>query len=362
MQITERSFQFERVARQQKHRQALLLCICILPFAFLLSLSIGAVDVSLWQMLASFSGDLNDVTSESNMQAMQRAIVFEIRMPRILMTMLTGAGLAICGVVLQSIFRNPLADPGLIGVSSCAALFAALGFFISSIFIVSEWLLPYFIPVMAFIGALASVCLLFAVAGRNKQVNTLMLILAGVAINAGAMTLLGIITVIVDDSTLRQISFWSMGSYAGISASVSVMTTFVIFVGAYLLWQQKNALMLMAIGEKQAKFQGIDTERVKIRSLIIVSAMIAVCVSFTGIVGFVGLVVPHICRMLSTSHLKVLMPMCAMAGAILVCLADTLARMVIAPSELPVGLITSVIGVPVFVALIYQEKRKQMDV
>ncbi|MFC3122793.1 FecCD family ABC transporter permease [Agaribacter flavus] len=353
MLVTERSFQFHLLARKQKHKQMLGIFLVALPVIFFVALNTGAVPVDLFSVLTSIDGSLNQ------QQGLQSTIIFDIRLPRVLMTMVTGAGLAVSGLVLQSIFRNPLADPGLIGVSSFAALFAALGFLLSAWVLVPSNILPYFIPTMAFSGAVISVFLLFAIAGRRRQLNTSILILVGVAINAGAMTLLGIITFLVDDSTLRQITFWSMGSYAGTSSTVMMITAIIVCIGLLMLWREKNALMLMAVGEKQARFQGVDTEQVKTRCLVIVAGVVAVCVSFTGIVGFVGLVVPHICRMLASNHLRVLLPLTAMCGAMLVALADMLARTIMIPSELPVGLVTSLIGVPFFVMLIYQEKRKQ---
>lgn len=295
---------------------------------------------------------------EQKFSALERTVMWDIRLPRILMTLLTGAGLAICGVVLQAICRNPLADPGLVGVSSGAALFSGLAIMAMSYVQIPSSLNSFFIPLSAFFGAAIALLLLVKIANSPTGIHSIILILAGVAINAGAMTLLGLINYAVDDATLRQITFWSMGSYGGISYTHLLIALGPIVLGSCYFWRIKQPLMLMSCSEKQAKYQGVETETIKSVSLWVVAAMVAVCVSFTGIVGFVGLVVPHVCRMFISSNFSVLLPTSAILGASLVTLADTLARTLIVPAELPIGLITSLVGVPFFLYLILREKRK----
>jgi len=277
------------------------------------------------------------------------------------MTIITGAGLALCGTILQAICRNPLADPGLIGVSSGAALFAGLAMAVlasNSFSYIPTFIELHLVPLSAFLGAGLSLLLVINIANAGNGMNTLLLILAGVAINAGAMSLLGLVQYMVDDATLRQITFWSMGSYSGVNYSAVVLTIFPLAVGAYYFWKTRKSLVLMSCSEKQAKYQGVDTQRIKLISMCIVAAIVAVCVSFTGIVGFVGLVVPHLCRMLIGAHLSVLIPASIVSGALLVSVADIVARVLIIPAELPIGIITSVVGVPFFLYLIMREKRK----
>lgn len=325
----------------------LMMFVVAIPIAVVYSLSVGASGIDLLGFLdANIDSDLVWV------------VLWEIRAPRILMTLVTGAGIAISGVVLQSLCRNPLADPGLIGVSAGAALFAAIGIWLSAYMTLNNVIAPFIIPIMAFVGAIGSITLLFTIAAGSGKIDNLILILTGVAINAAAVTLIGFISYMVDDDTLRLITFWSYGSYAGIQHVVALLTLTIIALASAIIWRQRNALMLIAINEKQARIQGVNTDKVKFISLGAVAAMIAVCVSFTGIVGFVGLVVPHICRMLLHSHLRILLPATALVGALLVTLADTIARTIIAPAELPVGLITSLLGIPFFLLLILQEKRK----
>jgi iron complex transport system permease protein len=322
------------------------------------SLASGALDLALFETIYAWVL-ANELPNEA---AMIGPILWEIRLPRIGMTIFTGAGLALCGVVLQSLCRNPLADPGLIGVSSGAALFAAFGFLLISAYALPVWLpdilAQSFIPLLAAIGSALALLLLLNIASGQGGMNTLMLILAGVAINAGAMTLLGFITFLADDATLRQITFWSMGSYAGIDHNNLLICAGVVGFSLVFFVRHIHPLMLISLGEKQAKFQGVDVDKVKIRSLLVVALVVAVCVSFTGIVGFVGLVVPHICRLLLGAHLRILLPSSVLLGAILVTAADTLARILIIPAELPIGLLTSLIGVPFFLFLILREKRR----
>lgn len=338
----------QEIAQRKYHFQPKITALVVALFVVaVIALNAGAVDVDLWQWLSADSSS-----------PLQHTILWDIRFPRIVMTMITGAGLALCGTVLQAICRNPLADPGLIGVSSSAALFAGAAFAVLSTAHIPLFLMSYFVPLSAFLGATLSLILLLKIADSEQGMNTLVLILAGVAINAGAMTLLGLIQYVVDDATLRQITFWSMGSYAGINYTSLSITIVPVILGTYYFWQIRHQLMLMSCSEKQAKYQGVDTRKIKLVSLWTVAAIVAVCVSFTGIVGFVGLVVPHLCRMVFGAHLNVLLPTSLLSGALLVALADTLARIIIIPAEIPIGLITSMVGVPFFLFLIVREKRK----
>ncbi len=351
--------------RNDSHRFYMLSLLAILPIAVIWALSSGAVEIDLVGLF--FSSDylttdnVNKVQPVSNL-SLSSYVLWEIRLPRVGMTIITGAGLAICGAVLQTLCRNPLADPGLVGVSSGAALFAAFGIMLvgthSPPDFLPQWVIMSIVPLFASVGSILALLLLLSIAGGRSGLDTLMLILTGVAINVGAMTLLGFINYMVDDATLRQITFWSMGSYAGINMMNLGIAVCVVGLAIVVIAGQLRSLMLISTGEKQAKFQGLHVGKVKIICLLAVSAIVAVSVSFTGIVGFVGLVVPHICRMVMGSHLRILLPSSALLGSILVTCADTLARTIIIPAELPIGLLTSLIGVPFFLFLIVREKRK----
>lgn len=331
-----------RLVQQQRHRNRFYWLVTLLALSLLLSLTQGAMHINVFETLTQ----------------LEQRIITEIRAPRALMTLTTGAGLAICGLVLQAMCRNPLADPGLVGVASGAALFASLAILISSVMVISATVSLFFVSAMAFIGATIALFLLLAIAGYRQSINTLVLILTGVAINAGAATLLGLITFVADDNTLRLITFWQLGSYSGIDWPKSLLAMVIVSVALVVFWRNTSAIMLLQIGEQHARFQGVNVDKLKRDLLISVAFVTAISVCFTGIVGFVGLVVPHICRMLVGTQLRVLLPTTAIVGAVLVTLADVAARVVIVPAELPIGLLTSALGVPFFLWLILREKKK----
>ena len=334
--------------QSQQLRKLIIAGLIGFPVLLVWALNSGAITIDTVTLIFS-----DNVTTHSELHL---SILTEIRLPRIIMTFITGAGLAMCGLLLQCICRNPLADPGLIGVSASSALFAGLGFLLLTQTHFSFLPEVLFIPVMAFLGAGLAITLLLLITRNLPVGDSLILILAGVAINAGAATLLGLVTFLVDDQTLRQISFWSLGSYAGINWSIVSISVSVIGTGALFLWRKIPSLYLLSLGEQQAAYQGLNVNRCKTQLLIVCALMTAVCVSFTGIVGFVGLIVPHICRLIIGVQLPLLMLSSGLVGGCLVVIADTLARVIIIPAELPIGLITSALGVPFFIYLILSAK------
>jgi iron complex transport system permease protein len=314
----------------------------VLVFALLMGITQGALKIDLF-------GEISEL---------EKAIISDIRLPRVLMTLFTGAGLAICGLILQSICRNPLADPGIIGVSSGAALFAAIAILISSVVTLPEIISVLFVPAMAFAGAGSALFLLLSIAGFKQSINTLVLILTGVALNSGAATLLGLVTYLADEETLRVIVFWQLGSYSGISWQQAMLACIIVTCAVIYFFRCAGQIMLLQIGEHQAHFQGVNVGKFKKILLLLVATVTAICVCFTGILSFVGLVVPHISRMLVGNNLRVLIPASVLLGGALITFADVLARLTIVPAELPVGLLTSSLGVPFFLWLILREKRK----
>ena len=331
-----------RKQANRQHVSRLWLMLGLLAISVLLGITQGALKIDILEQLS----------------ALERSIITDIRLPRVLMTVATGAGLALCGLILQSICRNPLADPSIIGVSSGAALFAAMAILISSQIVLPALIGIVFVPVMAFTGAALALVLLLVIAGYQQSINTLVLILTGVALNSGAATLLGLVTYLADEETLRVIIFWQLGSYSGISWSQAAIASVLVMVAFALFFRYASQIMLLQIGEHQAYFQGVNVGGLKRILLLLVASVTAISVCFTGILNFVGLVVPHICRMLVGNNLRFLLPASVVLGGTLVTLADVLARLLIVPAELPVGLLTSALGVPFFLWLILREKRK----
>lgn len=339
------SFQTFRDNEQRKFVRYVFLLSGMLLAASVVAVSTGAFAIDVFAPLS----------------ALQQKVLFDVRMPRVLMTMITGAGLAICGLSLQSLTRNPLAEPGLIGVSMGAALFASIAILASTLWVFPQWASLIIISLSAFSGAMLTLLLLLAITGVRQSINTLVLILAGVAINAGAATLLGFVSYIVDDETLRVITFWQLGSYAGITWSKAMLASVIVISACVFLYRKHRFIMLIQVGEQHASMQGINVLRLKLQTLCTVALVTAVCVCFTGIVGFVGLVIPHICRMLFGENLRYLYLLAPLAGALLVTSADIGARLLVIPAELPIGLLTSALGVPFFIWLIIREKRKFAD-
>ena len=334
---------------------ALLLLALFFVALFFLALSHGPIPLALadvWQSL------LNAVTA-ADINSQGDWVVRELRLPRALMAMVIGAGLAVAGVVTQGIFRNPLADPGLIGVSSGAALAAvavivlsngALAFWV-------EWTGVFSLPLAAFIGALLVSLIIYRLGTVNGQTQVAMLLLAGVAINVIAGALTGILTYVADDQQLRSMTFWSMGSLAyGRWPEIGALLVCVVLP---LLWLPRFSRLLNALlmGEAVASHLGFNVQRGKFLLLAAAALMVGASVAVAGMIGFIGLVVPHLMRLLLGPDHRQLLPASMLCGATLLLLADLIARSWLAPADLPVGLIMAILGGPVFLLLLLQQMK-----
>lgn len=278
-----------------------------------------------------------------------RVIVFSIRLPRIVLSVLIGTGLSVVGASFQGLFKNPMADPYIMGVSSGAALGAAVG-----ITLLTGGFLS--VQVMAFIGALLTVLLVFYIAKVGHKVPVLPLILAGVAISAMSSAAISMLMIFHRDQA-DQIIFWTMGSVASAGwRDISIVGPLNL-LSTVLIILHSRELNLMISGEETAYSLGVDVEKVKKRLLVIGSFTIAVVVSVSGVIGFVGLLVPHGVRMIFGGDHRVLLPFSALAGAMFMLLSDTLARTLLAPMEIPVGAITAIFGAPYFIMLLYKSKK-----
>ncbi|MDF1501407.1 iron ABC transporter permease [Roseisolibacter sp. H3M3-2] len=283
-------------------------------------------------------------------------IFLEIRLPRALLTALVGASLAVGGVLMQALFRNPIVEPGLVGTSSGAAFGAALYFVLGASFRVhaGAWTLP----AAACAGGLLATWLVFTLSrtGAAGRGSVVALLLTGIAINALFMSGVGFLSYMARDPQARSITFWNLGTLAGASwravAVVGAATALGVAVGLRHA-RQLNALML---GEEEARYLGVDVRRLRAVVLGANVVMVAVATAFTGVIAFVGLVVPHLLRMLRGADNRFLMLGGMLAGGILLGLADLAARLLLAPAELPIGVVTSLVGVPAFVALLRQRR------
>lgn len=329
-------------------RRTILLCLLLLIallIAILVASAIGAERLPLASSLcALFTGG----KASCGLTPEQSAILFEIRLPRILLAASVGASLATAGAGYQALLRNPLAEPYLLGISNGAAVgtMVALVFFGTGQS--SEWLRP----VMAFVGALTSTFIVYRLARGRTGTSPEKLILAGVIVTTFLSSAIVFITAMMDATRIRSFTFWLLGDLSGASKSLLAVAIISALVGATVLTLHARSLNLLMLGERDAFDLGVEVERVRLFVFLAASLLVGASVASSGSVGYVGLVVPHLVRLSIGGDNRTAVPAAALGGALFVIVADTLARTVIAPRELPVGAITALIGAPLFVYLL----------
>ncbi len=275
----------------------------------------------------------------------QRTILFDIRLPRILLGAAVGASLALAGASLQSLLRNPLAEPYLLGVSNGAALGTMLAFVFFAGF---DWARPVF----AIVGAGLATFAVYQMAKSRAGMNVERLVLSGVIVTTFLSSLLVLLTTLLDAARLRSFTFWLLGDLSQATKNGFYTTLICATLGTIILSSQAKALNLMMIGERDAFDFGVETNKVRLIVFTTASALVGISVAASGSVGYVGLIVPHLIRLSVGSDNRLVIPFSALAGAIFVVAADTIARVAIAPRELPVGAITALIGAPLFIYLL----------
>lgn len=323
----------------------------VLVLVALYSLGQGASGISaravLWDWATGASIDLRD-----------RVVIFDIRLPRMVLGVLIGASLAVSGAVMQGLFRNPLADPGLVGVGAGAGLGAVLA-------IVLGGLLPpaiaamtgyYTVPLAAFLGGWIATLVLYRVATRGGHTSVATMLLAGIVLGALAGAVTGILVYMADDRQLRDLTFWGLGSLAGANW-VKVLAAAPI-IGLALIASPflARALNGLALGEAAAAHLGIPVQGMKRAAILTVAASTGASVAVSGGIGFIGIVVPHLLRLSIGPDHRYLLPASALLGAILLLLADMIARSIIPPAELPIGIITAILGAPVFLWILLNKR------
>ncbi|MFC4272585.1 iron chelate uptake ABC transporter family permease subunit [Sneathiella chungangensis] len=327
--------------RRRMKLPALLLLVLILAAASLVAMSIGAVPIPLGKIISV------------GLSEQQAAVLSSIRLPRVLLAIVVGAALAVSGAAMQGLFRNPLADPGLIGIATSAALAVAIVIVLAGP--VTGYVGLYGMSVAAFIGALASCFAIFRLAKVTGSFSGTYMLLTGIAINALSAAGVGFLTFLSDDQQLRSLTFWTMGSLGGaLWISVVVVTSIVVPAGIIMI-RNARELNVLLLGENEARYLGVDAERLKRRIVICTALSVGAAISVSGIIGFVGLVVPHLIRLTLGPDHRLLMPASALLGAILLLAADTAARTIVAPAEMPVGVLTSLIGGPFFLWLLVRQ-------
>jgi iron complex transport system permease protein len=334
----------------QKNKYFFPVLTALLIITMLLAIAFGAVHISLQEMCNA----LKHYFSGSGPANIHEGVFLQLRLPRVLLCAITGAILAVSGVLMQGLFRNPIVEPGLAGTSAGAAFGASLIFVLGPKIspAIKSMTGPFLVPLFAFAFGLLATWLVYTLAGNTKRVSIMSLLLTGIAINAIGLSGTGFMSYIARDPQARSITFWNLGTFSGASWLQVIIVGSVaalIFILARQYSKQLNALLL---GEEEAGYLGVDTRKLKRTIMILNTAMVAVATAFVGVISFMGLIVPHILRLLIGSDNKRLLPASMMAGALLLTLADMGARLLLAPAEIPIGIITSLVGAPVFIILL----------
>lgn len=323
----------------------------ILFIVVVVALKMGAVPVSLYGL----GRDLIRVAfrQTSQLSSEYRLIIFDIRLPRILLGIFVGAALSVAGTSFQALLRNPLADPYVLGVSMGAALGAIIALIIEPHVPLPPEIAALLTPIGAFIGAVLTVTAVYFLGRRQGQIDTLTLLLAGIITSSFLSAVIMLFMYTLSGGNFRGMAFWMMGDLSTPQLPiVNWMLRVGFFLGAAAIYTTAADLNLLLAGEKEAMHLGVDVPRVRLVVYIAASLLTGLAVSVSGSIGYVGLLVPHIMRLIVGSDHRLLLPTVAFGGAIAVVIADTLARVVVSPSELPVGAVTAVAGAPLFIYLL----------
>lgn len=334
----------------------LVISAVLLIIIAVLSLNTGVYDFgenspfrALWQFIKGDSGlSLSD-----------KYVIWDVRAARIIMAILIGSMLSVSGTSLQGLFKNPLATGDLIGLTSGATLLAAIAIVLGGHFkeYLPEAVQFSLVGIAAFIGSFLSMMLVYRISTSGGKTNVVMMLLTGVAITAIGFSITGFLIYISKDEQLRDLTFWNLGSLAAATWTKNIILAIVAIIAYIILLPKGKALNAMMLGEKDAQHLGINVERLKKQIIITVALMVGTCVAFSGTIGFVGLIVPYILRLLFKSNYVFILPLSAMCGSILLLTADTLSRSIVAPSELPIGILTALMGGPIFIAILVKFKK-----
>lgn len=336
-------------------KSAIVIFLILLIISMALNLTIGAFGISTNEILNTlFKPEENKIYYQ---------VIMDIRLPRIILAVLVGIAFGISGAMMQTLFKNPLADPGLIGVSAGASagvvIFMLFGNFLPN-FLYDGFLSYLSLPFSAFLGAIITIFIIYKLSTVYNKVAVTVMLLAGIAINAMLGAIVGLFTYVSTEEELKSFTFWTMGSLANGNIKV-IFTLIPIVLTTYLFAHNKKVeLNLMLLGEDEAKNSGVNTEKLKKMIILFVSLSIGASVAFCGIIGFIGLVVPHIARLIVGSNHKFFIPLSAILGAFVLLWADSLSRTIIAPAELPIGIITAILGAPFFLWLLLKNRQNSM--
>lgn len=344
--------------RHNRAKKVMVLLACLLIVCVMFSLLSGAAQLDTRQVIFDLLG-----LSDQPLILRDHIILYDVRLPRTVLGVLVGASLAVSGVMMQGIFRNPLADPGIVGVGTGAGLGAVLFIVLGQTILapVSAFLGIYNVPIAAFIGGMITTWLLYRVSTSRGRTSVMTMLLAGIALGALAGAVMGILIFIANDNQLRDLTFWGLGSLAGATEiKVFSILPFMLFLLVGLPFMMKG-LNALALGEAAAHHMGIQVQYLKNMAILLVGAATGASVAVTGGIGFVGIVVPHILRLLIGPDHRYLIPASALLGACILLCADVIARQIVAPAELPIGIVMSFIGGPVFLWILLKRRGQFME-
>lgn len=337
--------------RSHRARNLTFVLVGLLVLACLVSLAVGASGASLWSALWHLAAG-------HDLSLRDQVVLFDIRMPRTAMGALVGAALAVSGAILQGLFRNPLADPTIVGVSAGASLGAILAIVLGGALpaAIGAALGFYLVPFAAFVGSWLATMTLYRVATRRGRTSVATMLLAGIALAALIQALSGMLIYVADDAQLRTLTFWAMGSLAGATWSKLWIAAPLILIPLCASPTLARGLNGLALGEAAAGHMGIPVQRLKNLSILTVAAATGAAVAVSGGIGFVGIVVPHLLRLFSGPDHRFLLINSGLLGAALLLMADVISRVIVAPAELPIGIITALIGGPFFLWILLRKR------
>ncbi len=337
----------------QRRGPVLLILGSAVVLVAVLGLALGGIDIAVQRILGVLFPPLRTLF-QMTPSRFETSTILELRLPRVILALLIGASLAQSGAAMQGLFRNPLADPGLVGVAGGSAFAASATVLIGQA--APIWLQPLLTPGAAFVGGLSVAFAAGRLAQSEGYTRVTTLLLAGLAANALSSAGIGFIVTVADPSALRSINFWMFGSLA--KAGWSEIAVGAPLLLGVLLWlpRQAQALNALLLGEAEARHLGIDVERLKRRLLVTIVLAVSCCVALAGLIGFVGLLVPHWIRLWAGPDHRLLLPASALGGAALLGAADLASRLAFAPQELPVGILTAALGAPFFLILLMRHR------
>ncbi|MAV64920.1 MAG: iron ABC transporter permease [Pelagibacteraceae bacterium TMED124] len=348
------------IIKKSKNKLFILALSSILIILSILSIGNGPVSISFSQMVDILLYKMGFINDNSSFTNIHESVFLDIRIPRILLGIIVGIGLASSGAILQGLFRNPLVDPGFIGVSSGAAVGAMVAIMFSSLIsgYFFESLIPFMLPILAMIGAFLTTIMVYKISKVYNKTNIMAMLLSGIAINALAGSIIGLFVSMSSDSELRSFTFWSLGGLDNADWQVVGISYAFILISFICIYKIKRKLDIFMLGDAEAHHLGVDVENLKKIIILIASIMVGISVCFCGMIGFVGLVTPHLVRLFIGPKHSYLIPASALLGAILLVSSDLISKLVIAPAQLPIGVVTSAIGAPFFIWLIFSQKRR----